>query len=135
VLFRTVESGRSESTTRTSKSCCCATFATCLTNSTSTRLASAVIVENLNLLPHGLWSDWRGKQDTDTPHPITAGVVAKLLAPFRIKPATIWPLHRTTDTKSSRGYHRHQFETAWAKYCPAADTPTHSGKIKALGRH
>jgi hypothetical protein len=99
------------------------------------RLASAVIVENLNLLPHGMWIDWRGLQDNDTPHPITAGVVAKLLAPFGIRPATIWPLHRTADTKSTRGYHRHQFERAWSQYCPEADTPTHSGKIKALGSH
>jgi hypothetical protein len=97
------------------------------------RLASAVIVENLNLLPHGLWSDWRGKQDTDTPRPMTQGIMAKLLAPFGIKPATIWPLKRNYDSKSSRGYHRYQFEDAWAHYCqPEADTPTHSSKIKRL---
>ena len=48
------------------------------------RLPSAVIIENLNLLPHGLWSDWRGKHDTDTPRPMTQGIMAKLLAPFGI---------------------------------------------------
>jgi hypothetical protein len=97
------------------------------------RLASAVIVDNLNLLPHGLWVDWRGKHDTDAPRPMTAGITAKLLAPFGIRPATIWPLNRNADSKSSRGYHRSQFEDAWARYCqPQADTPTHSNKIKRL---
>src|SRR5258708_3477252 len=38
------------------------------------RLTSAVIVENLNLLPHGLWSDWRGEKGTETPRPITPGI-------------------------------------------------------------
>jgi hypothetical protein len=97
------------------------------------RLPSALIIENLNLLPHGLWSDWREKNDTDTPRPMTQGVMAKLLVPFGIKPATIWPLRRNADTKSSRGYHRHQFEDAWARYCrPEGDTPTHPYKIKSL---
>jgi hypothetical protein len=99
------------------------------------RLASAVIVDNLNLLPHGLWVDWRGKQDTDTPRPMTPGIMAKLLAPFGVRPATIWPLNRTADSKSSRGYHRSQFEDAWARYCqPGADTPTQPSKIMRLHR-
>jgi hypothetical protein len=96
------------------------------------RLTSAVIVKNLNLLPHGLWSDWRGEKGTDTPRPITPGIVAKLLAPFGVRPVTIWPLRRGPDSKSARGYHRHQFEAAWASYCPETDTPTHSSKIKRI---
>jgi hypothetical protein len=97
------------------------------------RLPSAVIIENLNLLPHGLWSDWRGKHDTDTPRSMTQGIMAKLLAPFGIRPATIWPLRRTADTKSSRGYHRHQFEDAWARYCqPEGDSRARCPKVKSL---
>jgi hypothetical protein len=98
------------------------------------RLASAAMIEHLNRLPHGLWSDWRGKNNTDTPRPLTAGIMAKLLAAFRIRPTTIWPLNRDTDSKSARGYHRHQFEDAWIRYCPEpeADTPTHSNKIRQL---
>jgi hypothetical protein len=98
------------------------------------RLASAAIVEHLNLLPHGLWADWRGRDDTEAPRPMTTAIMAKLLAVFLIRPATIWPLGRNTDSKSSRGYHRHQFEDAWNRYCsePGADTPTHSSKIKAV---
>ena len=86
-----------------------------------------------NLLPHGLWADWRGKHDTDTPRPITQGIVAKLLTPFGIRPAPVWPLRRGADTRSSRGYYRHQFEDAWRRYCPSADdTPTHSSNVKSL---
>jgi hypothetical protein len=98
------------------------------------RLASAAIVGHLNALPHGLWSDWRGKDDTEAPRPMTTAIMAKLLAVFRIRPATIWPLGRNADSKSSRGYHRHQFEDVWKRYCPepGADTPTHSSKIRQL---
>jgi hypothetical protein len=111
---------------------CCGRFATFDLRGED-RLPSTTIVEHLNLLPHGLWSDWRGKNNTDTPRPMTQGVMAKLLAPFGIKPATIWPLRRNADTKSSRGYHRHQFEDAWARYCPPeGDTPTHSNENKRL---
>ena len=97
------------------------------------RLPSAVIVEHLNLLPHGLWSDWRGKHDTDTPRPMNQGIMAKLLSPFGIKPATTWPLNRAADSKSARGYHRHQFEDTWARYCqPEDDTAAHPSKIMYL---
>ena len=96
------------------------------------RLASAVIVEHLNLLPHGLWSDWRGKHDTDTPRPMTAATMAKLLSPFGIRPVTIWPSHRTADSKSAKGYNRYQFEAIWASYCPESDTPAQSREIKML---
>ena len=86
-----------------------------------------------NLLPHGLGADWRGKHDTDTPRPITQGIVAKLLTPFGIRPAPVWPLRRGADTRSSRGYYRHQFEDAWRRYCPSEDdAPTHSRNVKCL---
>jgi hypothetical protein len=65
------------------------------------RLASAAIVEHLNLLPHGLWSDWRGKDDTEAPRPLTAAIMAKLLASFRIRPTTIWPVGRNADSKTA----------------------------------
>ena len=86
-----------------------------------------------NLLPHGLWADWRGKHDTYTPRPITQGIVAKLLTPFGIRPAPVWPLRRGADTRTSRGYYQHQFEDAWRRYCPSEDdTPTHSSNVKSL---
>ena len=100
------------------------------------RLASAVILAHLNQLPHGLWSDWQGKDGIEVPRPLTIGIMAKLLAVFRIRPRTIWPLQRSADSKSSRGYLRSQFEDAWRRYCdgaePEADTATQSGKIRQL---
>ena len=97
------------------------------------RLASVAIVEHLNLLPDGLWADWRGKHDTDTPRLLTQAIMAKLLSPFGIRPATVWPLNRNADSRSSRGYHRYQFEDAWRRYCQTeGDTPTHASNIKSL---
>jgi hypothetical protein len=64
-------------------------------------LPSKVIVEHLNLLLHGLWSEWRGKNDIDTPRRLSVGVMDKLLAVFRIRPVTLWPLQRTADSKSA----------------------------------
>lgn len=97
------------------------------------RLSSAAIVEHLNLLPHGLWADWRGKQDTDTPRPMTQGIMSKLLAPFGIRPKTVWPPHRNADSRSSRGYYRHQFEDAWRRYCQAeGDRSTRGSNVKSL---
>ena len=106
---------------------------TCLNQRRVDRFPSKFMVRTLNLLPHGLWIDWRGKEGTDAPRPMTQGIMAKLLEPFGIKPGTIWPLPRTPDSKSARGYYRSQFEDAWARYCPSEDvTPTHSNKIMSL---
>jgi hypothetical protein len=66
------------------------------------------------------------------PRLMSVGVMAKLLAVFRIRPTTIWPLNRNADSRSSRGYHRHQFEDCWRRYCPESDTPTHTSKIRQL---
>jgi hypothetical protein len=98
------------------------------------RVASAALVDHLNALPHGLWADWRGKNNTDTQRPLTAAIMAKLLAVFRIRPVTVWPLGRNADSKSSRGYRRDQFADAWRRYCPEpeADTPSQPSKISQL---
>jgi hypothetical protein len=92
-------------------------------------------------LPHGRWSDWSGKDDTDAPRPLMTAITAKLLTVFRIRPATIWPLGRNADSKSSRGYHRSQFKDAWNRYCPEpggrhANTPQQDqGNPRQLSRH
>jgi hypothetical protein len=39
-----------------------------------------------------------------------------MLAPFKIRPRTIWPRVGTGE-KSVKGYLRSQFEQAWASYC------------------
>ena len=70
------------------------------------------------------WSAWCGIRDDQSPRTFSQGELAKLLAPFDIHPKTVWPARRhDTGASSSRGYHRSQFEAAWASYCDAGDTP------------
>ena len=82
-----------------------------------------------------LWDEY------STPHglrKLTEAGMAALLRPFRprIKSVTIWPLGRKrTDTiGSGKGYHRSQFTTAWARYCPEEDNEPASGKVAYLGK-
>jgi hypothetical protein len=53
-------------------------------------------------------------------------------ARFRIKPKTIWPLNRTADSKSTKGYLRSQFEQAWRRYCEDDDTAAQASRVKSL---
>jgi hypothetical protein len=96
------------------------------------RLPSAVLVGDLVSNEDGLWGEWRGVKDDQQPRKLAQGELAKLLAPFRIKPRTVWPVPRT---KSRSGYYRSQFEVAWAAYCPQAHTPAQPSKIKYLDPH
>jgi hypothetical protein len=95
------------------------------------RLASAVIVADLNEMPHGLWSEWRGPRDDQTPRRLSQGEMARMLSPFGIRPKTIWPPRRGTRDRSAKGYLRKQFEAAWASYC-SDDTPSHPQNIRYL---
>jgi hypothetical protein len=94
------------------------------------RLASAVIVAALIDLPHGLWSEWRGPRDNQTPRKLSQGELARTLSPFGIRPKTIWPPRRGTRDRSAKGYLRKQFEAAWASYCDG--TPSQRDNIRHL---
>ena len=94
------------------------------------RLASAVIVADLNEIPDGLWSEWRGPRDDQTPRQLSPGEMARLLAPFGIRPKTVWPPRRGTRDRSVKGYHRKQFEAIWAAYCDG--TPAQHGNVRYL---
>jgi hypothetical protein len=98
------------------------------------RMASAALVAALLGLDHGLWSEWRGPNDDRPPRKLTQGELSRLLRPFGIWPKTIWPTRRRPGDKSSRGYLRSQFETAWHAYCPSPDIPTQPSKIIRLAR-
>jgi len=97
------------------------------------RLASAAIIEALNGLEDGLWSEWRGTDDDQHPHRLSQGELARLLAAFRIRPRTIWPIPRGLQTKSFKGYYRSQFEAAWKSYC-SDGTPSQSSNLRYLHR-
>jgi Protein of unknown function (DUF3631) len=69
------------------------------------RVASAELAHFLTGLDGRPWGEWKlGK-------PITTKTVANLLAPFRIAPAEMRVGQRVL-----RGYHREQFEDAFARY-------------------
>jgi hypothetical protein len=96
------------------------------------RISSAALINALVALEDGLWSEWRGARDDRLPRKLTQAELAGLLRPFGIRPRAIWPVPRRAGDHSSRGYLRSQFEDAWRRYCPSADTPTQAGKVKYL---
>jgi hypothetical protein len=97
------------------------------------RLAGKVLVHDLLELDE-MWSEWRGQHGNEYARKVTQGELARLLAPFGIRPRTIWPLNRSADSRSSRGYHRSWFEQAWRSYCATADTATQPSKVIPLPR-
>jgi hypothetical protein len=97
------------------------------------RMASEHIVRELLAIEDGMWSEWRGLKDDQQPRKLSQGELARLLAPFAIKPRTVWPLRRTPSSKSKSGYYRRQFEETWAAYCEP-DTPTQPNNVTYLGR-
>jgi uncharacterized protein DUF3631 len=97
---------------------------------TADRLASAVIVAELNELPDGLWSEWRGQRSDQTPRHLSAGEMARVLANFHIRPRTIWPPRRGTKDRSAKGYFKSQFAEAWAAYCDG--TPSQPSNVRHL---
>ncbi len=87
------------------------------------RLASADIVGRLGEMEERPWPEWRRGR------PMTAPQLARALAPFGIRPATI-----RVGTGTAKGYHREAFGEAWDRYlppetpvppAPAASGPSH----------
>jgi len=88
------------------------------------KLPSDIIVNDLIARPHGRWAEWRGLDDLAVPRKLTWGIMAIMLRPFGIRPRTVRLGLAPKDT--ARGYHRNQFEDAWARYCPPQpNTPAH----------
>ena len=83
-------------------------------------------------MPEGLWSEWRGPLDNQVPHKLSPGSLALMLAPFKIRPKTIWPLRRGAGDESAKGYVRSQFEAAWSSYCHEGGTPSQASNIRHL---
>jgi hypothetical protein len=97
------------------------------------RLPSKALVTELNAMDDAPWSEWRGLRDSRPPRPLSQGELARLLRDsFRIRPQSIWPLHREPEDKSSKGYMRSQFEAAWAGYCSSPGTPAQPPAVKHL---
>jgi uncharacterized protein DUF3631 len=87
------------------------------------RLSSEALLHALRAL-EAEWSEFRGARGDQQPHRLRATELATMLRDFAIRPHSIWPLNRTSETKSTKGYRRSQFEEAWARYCSDDDTPS-----------
>ena len=96
------------------------------------RISKRALVEALRETEH--WDTWRGPNDQGAAHPLNSSELSRLLRRFGIRARTIWPIPRLPNSKSFSGYHRADFEQAWADHCPENDTPTHSSKIIALAK-
>ena len=97
------------------------------------RIFSVVLVAALVGMDDALWGEWRGIRDDRQPRKLSPGELARLLAPFGIRPHSIWPMYRTSESKSAKGYFRRDFEQAWRAYCGSADgTPAQSSSIRRL---
>ncbi len=75
------------------------------------RMPSAELVEALVAMEGRPWAEWKAGK------PITANGLARLLAPFRIKPGTI-----RTSLGTPKGYQVAQFEDAFLRYLPGEDS-------------
>jgi hypothetical protein len=100
------------------------------------RISSSELLGKLHALEEGMWLEWRGPNDDQQPHSLTATELARMLGGsklgggFGIRPHTIWPLGgRNARGASKKGYFRGDFERAWAAYCPGG-TPAHRHTLK-----
>jgi hypothetical protein len=104
------------------------------------RISSAELVEALLAMDDAPWTEWSGLRNDRQPRRLSQTELARLLAPFRIRPRTIWPHGRTAESKSRSGYLRADFLKMWHAYCRddqatqanTADTATQSRNIKRL---
>jgi hypothetical protein len=97
-----------------------------------TQLAAEALLKRLLALDEGRWEEFRGERGNEAPKPLTRPALVKMVSSFHIRTRTMWPKQRTALTKSERGYHRSQFETAWASYCDISDTAPQASKVRHL---
>jgi hypothetical protein len=90
------------------------------------RHPSLDMVKDLIAIEDGLWAEWRGIRDDQQPRNLSQGELARLLAPFRIRPKSIWPTGPRVKGSGGKGYRREWFEQAWQSYCPQPD-PSETG--------
>lgn len=98
---------------------------------TADRMSSQTLLESMFALDDSNWDEFRGTRGDQSPHKLKAGEMALLLRNFDIRSRTLWPLKRTSTSRSYKGYLRQHFEEAWEKYC-SDDTASHSRKVNDL---
>jgi hypothetical protein len=98
------------------------------------RPASKKLVNDLINLDgaDAMWAEYRGVRGDERPRKLTENSLAALLRPFEIRPRRLWPLPRTPESKSFRGYLRADFEESWRSYCDEGVTPSHASHLRLL---
>lgn len=96
------------------------------------RISSTVLLDELHVLDDADWKEFLGVRGEQQPHRLRDSELASMLREFKIRPHTIWPLNRTAESKSFKGYRRSQFEAIWHRYCADDDTPAHASKVNSL---
>lgn len=85
-------------------------------------LSTADLLAALHDLEEAPWGEWYGK-------PLTSRGLAKLLAPYRVRPLQRRP---GTGLEPTRGYFRSEFTDSWSRYLPTGEPGT-SGTSGTLG--
>jgi hypothetical protein len=96
------------------------------------RISSRVLLAELHGMNDADWKEFPGIRGDQQPHPLKESELAIMLKAFRIGSETVWPLKRTPDSKSTKGYFRSKLEPAWRRYCDDGDTPAQFSKAKGL---
>jgi hypothetical protein len=98
------------------------------------QIAAEVLLQHLLALDDGRWTEFRGEHGNQAPKPLNRPAMVKMISAFGVRTKTLWPRHRTAETKSSRGYSRAAFETIWAAFCDEGDTPAQPSVVRHLRR-
>lgn len=96
------------------------------------RMPGKLLLDRLHGLDEADWGEFRGIRGDQMPHKLTAGELASIVRAFGIRSRSIWPLKRTTASKSQKGFYRHQFESAWRMYCDTDGTSAQSRHANGL---
>jgi hypothetical protein len=96
------------------------------------RLPSALLLDALHGFDDADWSEFRGIRADQSPHKLKVGELAGMLRDFGIRSRSIWPLNRTNESRSAKGYSRQQFEEVWRTYCSEDGTTAQPNNVKGL---
>jgi len=96
------------------------------------RLPTKTLLTALHEMDDADWKEFRGIRGDQQPHKLKDSELASMLRDFKIRPRSIWPLKRTANSKSTKGYRRSWFEPVWAAYCPEDGTTAHASGVRGL---
>jgi len=94
------------------------------------QIGTELLLQHLLMLDDNCWTEFRGEHGNQTPKPLSRHAMVTMISAFGVRSKTLWPPHRTAETKSFRGYTKAAFQPAWASYCDEGDTPTQSGVVR-----